>query len=75
MLSVTVTVYVPAERPVAVAFVCAGLVFHEYVYPGVPPAAVTVAEPFMSPLQDALVWAVMDDVRAEGSVIFTEAVV
>jgi hypothetical protein len=29
LASVTVTVYVAAERPVAVAVVCTGVVFHE----------------------------------------------
>jgi hypothetical protein len=29
LLSVTVTMYEPAERPVAVTVVCTGIVFHE----------------------------------------------
>ena len=62
----------PAERPLEVALVPPLL--HKYVYPGVPPVAVTVAEPLLPPLQDTFVWAVMDDVRTEGSVIVAEAV-
>ena len=31
LASVTVTVYVPAVKPVAVCVVCTGVVFHEYV--------------------------------------------
>ena len=49
--SVTVTVYVPAISPVAVGVVCTGVVFHEYVYAGVPPAGVTVAVPVVPPKQ------------------------
>ena len=61
-----------ADRPLEVTLV--DPLLQRYVYPGVPPAAVTVAEPLLPPLQDTLVWAVMDDVRAEGSVMVTEAV-
>ena len=52
LLSVTVTVYEPAERPLAVAAVCTGLVFQEYVFPPLPPDTVTVAVPFEPPLQE-----------------------
>jgi hypothetical protein len=38
-----VTVYVPGANPVAVAVICAGVVFHEYVYGGYPPVTVAVA--------------------------------
>ncbi len=54
--SVTVTTYVPAARPVAVAPVCTGDVFHEYVYNPVPPLTVAVAVPVAPPLQDTFVW-------------------
>ena len=46
--SVTVTVYVPATKPVADAPVPPDG-DHEYVYDPVPPAAVTVAAPFDPP--------------------------
>jgi hypothetical protein len=36
-LSVTVTIYVPADRPTAVCVVCTGIVDQEYVYGWVPP--------------------------------------
>jgi hypothetical protein len=55
---VTVTVYVPAASPVAVAAVPPDG-DHEYVYPGVPPLGVTVAEPFVLPLHDTFVWALV----------------
>lgn len=45
-----VHVYVPAQRPVAVAPVPPEGV-HEYVYVPVPPEATTVAEPLHPPLQ------------------------
>jgi hypothetical protein len=48
--SVTVTVYVPAARPVAEEPV-PPLGAHEYVYGAVPPEATTVAEPVVPPLQ------------------------
>ena len=44
--SLTVTVYVPAERPVAVAFVCPPG-DHAYVYGITPREAVTVALPVL----------------------------
>ena len=47
--SVTVTVYVPATKPVAVAVVCPSL--QEYVYAPVPPEGVAVAVPSLPPLQ------------------------
>src|ERR1700733_8277216 len=49
-LSVIVTVYVPAVRPVAVALV-PPLGVHAYVYGVVPPAPVAVALPLLPPLQ------------------------
>ena len=39
LLSVTVTVYVPAPRPLAVGVVCTGVVFQLYVKPADPPVA------------------------------------
>jgi hypothetical protein len=53
--SVTVTIYVPAVRPVAVAVVCTGVVLQLYVYGVVPPDAATVTEPLLPPLHDTLV--------------------
>ena len=55
LLSVTVTVYVPADNPVAVAVVCIGVVFQEYEYVGVPPVGATVAVPLAPPLQETSV--------------------
>ena len=43
LLSVRVTVYEPAMRPVAVAVVCTGTVLHEYEYGVVPPPGIAVA--------------------------------
>jgi hypothetical protein len=48
--SVTVTVYPPAVRPVAEEPVPPEGA-HEYVYPEVPPDAVTEAEPVLPPKQ------------------------
>jgi hypothetical protein len=45
--SVTVTVYVPAGKPVAVEVVCTGVVFHLYEYGFVPPVAVADAVPLL----------------------------
>ncbi len=50
--SVTITLYVPAARLLAVAPVWEGELFHKYVYGPVPPPAVTVAEPVLAPLQN-----------------------
>ena len=44
-------VYVPAASPFAVGVVCAGVVFHRYVYGGVAPLTFTVAVPSVSPKQ------------------------
>jgi hypothetical protein len=74
-LSVTVTVYVPASSPVAVALVCAGVVLHAYVYGEVPFDAPTVALPVDSPLIRTCVVPVMLDARASGCVSVTVAVV
>ena len=49
LLSVTLTVYVPADNPVAVILVCP-LGFHKYVYGAVPPLAAAVAVPVLPPL-------------------------
>ena len=58
--SITLTVYVPAHKLTAVAVVCAGLEFHEYVYGNVPPAGVAVAEPTQTLLQGRLTVSVID---------------
>jgi hypothetical protein len=72
-LSVTVTVYVPAVRLVAVALV-PPLGAHEYVYGTVPPPAVTVAPPVAPPLHLTLVVELIEAVRTVGCVIVTAAV-
>ena len=54
LASVTVTVYTPALKPVAVADVPPDG-DHEYVYPPAPPDGVTEAVPFEPPLHDTLV--------------------
>src|SRR6476620_2490278 len=59
LMSVTVTVYIPAMRPVAVCVVCTGVVFHEYVIGVAPPLGVTVALPVACPLQATFVCDVM----------------
>jgi hypothetical protein len=48
--SFTVTVYVPAHNPVMDGVVCPPGA-HEYVYPGVPPPAITEAVPLHNPKQ------------------------
>jgi hypothetical protein len=54
--SVTVTIYVPAMRFDAVCVTCEGLVFHEYVYGGVPPVGFdTVTLPFFPPIHQTFV--------------------
>src|SRR5436190_1796178 len=53
--SVTVTVYVPANKPDAVAVVCAGIVFQLYVYGPVAPLGFAVAVPFDPPLHETFV--------------------
>lgn len=45
--SVTTTIYVPAVSPVAVWVVCAGMLFHRYVYDPVPPVGEAVAVPLL----------------------------
>ncbi len=52
--SVTVHVYVPAPKPLAVVAV-PPLGAHEYVNVPVPPDAATVADPFDPPLQEVFV--------------------
>ena len=42
---------------------------HEYVYPGVPPVADTVAEPLLPPWQETFVCEETVAVMAEGAVI------
>ena len=71
--SVTVTVYVPAARPDAVAPVPPE--DQRYVYGGVPPLPVTVAEPLLPVKQLTFVIAVIDEIKSVGSVIITEVVV
>ena len=53
--SVTITLYVPAPNPVAVAFVCAPGSSQRYVYGVIPPVAVAVAVPSKQPKQVAFV--------------------
>ena len=48
LLSVTVTIYVPAAKVVAVAVVCAGDEFHEYEYGAVPPVTLAVTAPVLT---------------------------
>ena len=60
LLSVTVTVQIPAVNPVTVAVDCAGTgSFHRYVYASVPPAPVAMACPLLPPLHDILVCVVV----------------
>ena len=66
LASVTVTVYGPAISPVAVAVVCTGSVFHEYVYGPVPPAEVAVAVPVAPPKHFTLTWIVVTVSAATG---------
>lgn len=49
--SVTVTLYVPAPRPLTLLVVAPLL--HKYVYGDVPPDALTLTEPFVHPVQVA----------------------
>jgi len=72
--SVTVTVYVPADKLFAVALVPPEGA-HEYVYEPVPPPAVTVALPVVPPLHNGLVLEVIDAVNRAGSVkvVFADA--
>lgn len=73
-LSVTVTDQTPDVNPVQFAVLCAGAgSFHKYVYPGVPPDAVTVALPLLPPLQLTFVCEVIVAVGAP--VLFTFIVV
>jgi hypothetical protein len=55
--SVMVQVQVPAERPVADAVFCTGVVFQTKVYGAVPPEAFIVAVPVLLPKQSTLVCA------------------
>ena len=71
--SVTVTVYVPAVRPVAVALVPPDGA-HEYVNGPVPPVIVTVADPFPPPLHDTLVTDPMEGVPPAALETVTDAV-
>ena len=71
LLSVTVTEYDPAARPVAVAVVWP--LDHRYVLPPLPPAGVTVAVPLLPPLQETGVDDA-DAVRTAGSVTVADAV-
>jgi hypothetical protein len=75
LLSVTVTVYRPAGRAVAVMAVCIGELFHEYVYGAVPPAGIAVAVPVELPKQFTLVWLVVAVSAAAGWVTVAFAVV
>ena len=77
LASVTVTIYVPAIKFVAVPPVCAaGVVLHEYEYGTVQPPTNTVAEPFAPPKHKTLVRPSMKALNARaGWVIVTVAVV
>ena len=67
-LSVTVTTYVPAARPIAVSFNVGGAVFHEYEYGGDPPDEVVDTTPLELPLQDAVITN-GETISVDGSVI------
>ena len=69
--SVTVTVYDPALKPVAVALVCPPGA-HAYVYGVVPPPAVAVALPLLLPQEAGIVEVLT--VNTAGWVIVAEAV-
>ncbi len=71
LASVTVTLYVPAERSV-ISSVTA-LLLHTKVYGAVPPVTVKSAAPFVPPLQLTLV-ATPAAESTVGSVIVTEVV-
>ena len=71
--SFTVTVYVPALRPVPIAFV-PPVGAHDYVYGAVPPVALAVAVPVEPPLHSTPVLPVILAVTAEGCVTVTVAV-
>ncbi len=74
LASFTVTVYVPAQRPVALAVVCTGVVFHEYVYGVTPPPPTPVALPLQLPLHVTFVGGLMEAVTGVGWVMVTLAV-
>src|SRR5439155_665168 len=59
LASLTVTMYVPAPRLVAVDPFCTGLVFHENVLLPVPPLTLAVALPLLPPKQSTLTCALM----------------
>src|SRR5947208_1871115 len=59
LASLTVTMYVPAPRLVAVEPFCTGLVFHENVLLPLPPLALAVALPLVPPKQSTLTCALM----------------
>ena len=69
----TVTVYVPATNPLAVAVVAALL--HAKVYGAVPPAPLAVADPLFPPLQLMFVFTTELAVNTVGSVMVTLDVV
>src|SRR5207247_1704738 len=64
LASLTVTMYVPAPRLVAVDPFCTGLVFHENVLLPVPPLALAVALPLVPPKQSTLTCALMLEIDA-----------
>jgi hypothetical protein len=75
LASDTVTVYVPANSPLAVAVVAkvAELVevLHAKVYGVVPPVPLAVADPLLPPLQLTFVFATVEAANTAGSVIVT----
>ena len=54
LVSVTVAKYCAAQSPVAMAVVCTGELFHEYIQGGPSPVGVTVAVPLHTPKQTIL---------------------
>ena len=51
LASVTVTSQIPGGSPVALVPYCAGIVFQDEVYGGVPPLILMLAAPLLLPLQ------------------------
>jgi hypothetical protein len=69
LASDTVTVYVPANSPLAIAVV--DELLHVKVYGAVPPVPLAVADPLLPPLQLTFVFATVDAANTAGSVIVT----
>jgi hypothetical protein len=74
--SVIVQVHVPAGKPVAIALVCAGVVFQRKEYGVLPPMAAMATLPVELPKHSRLVWEKIDPLSGDvGSVIGTLRVV